>query len=360
MGPQQASRHQLGQIARGGGLGGAGELDVLLRIQAAQEAAVSVVQQPLHHLALPLVQRSGGRRGPEACFREHRVDDAARLLTGQCHLLRKPHHPGRRVGAAALSGVECFVIAVALGQQLPGQPIQPHRRLVMLCHRQVDDGAADAAVAVFKRVYGLEPQVRQRSPCHAVHRRRPTRWGGLLVEPREERRHLVHHLRGGRRFVVHHFLAWSATDDLHGVGMAAVTTDLDAADAAGATREQSRLPAPQPVVVQRLIKTAGGVVDHRHLAVGMAVLRSGAGQAQAAHDRRSHGIRRQPLALDGGRGDGFFLHQGLHHRDIALQTNGLRLAFKPPLHAMRIGQHRAGLRGVEGQRGPVRLLLHPA
>ena len=109
---------------------------------------------------------------------------AARIAAGG-----EPLHPRChfQVGTAG-GGLQLRVIVGARMQQLGGNAHQPLRALHVLRQRQFDHGTADAAVAVFKRVHGLEPQVRQRGAGQAVD-------GALAgIEPLQPRSHVGGHV----------------------------------------------------------------------------------------------------------------------------------------------------------------------
>jgi AcrR family transcriptional regulator len=100
--PQQARGDERREITRGGCLRRLRHLHVLVDVQAAEELAVAIVEQPLQHLALSRVQYDRRVLVPEPRLGQRRVDDAPRASTGRRELFDEEGDPPRDIARAGL------------------------------------------------------------------------------------------------------------------------------------------------------------------------------------------------------------------------------------------------------------------
>ena len=260
---------------------------------------------------------------------------AHHCLAGHARLgkrLHKPQHPRRCVNGAGrgrnaaqpLRMVERVVISGAGFQHLVRHAIHAHQRRAglgilrvhVLRQRHVGQGAAQAAVAVFKRVNRLKPQVYQRRTRNAI-QGGGTRCRAGVFKPRQQAVHLSRDLCRRRRFVMHHLAPQRPADDLHGIGVVAHAPHRNACDARRAPRKQGRLPAAQPVQIQRLAVVGQCVSHHLHQTVHRPVSPRRICQLEAVCHRRAQGLDVELLPLNGGSG------QCLLHPQLALHGVGL-------------------------------------
>jgi hypothetical protein len=239
---QQPVLKQVHQVACGGGLGGARQLAVLVRRQPAQKAAVTRIEQPLQHLALPFVRGQVRRAQPERGLVHGLFHHSLRLDAGHRKCLHEPSYPGRDIQTAALGAVQGVVVGRAGFQHLPGQAEQACGRTQVLGQGQVHDGPPQPAIAIFKRMDGFEPEMGHGRPRHAMACRRHYRACGARgtrrLKPRQEVSHLCRYLRRRRGRVVDSLAPMQPADDLHGVRVLAVATHGNPSQAGGAAGKQ--------------------------------------------------------------------------------------------------------------------------
>jgi hypothetical protein len=127
---------------------------------------------------------------------------------------------------------------------------------------QVDQHAADAAVAILEWMYGFQPQMGEGGAGQVV---------GLVraVEPGDQPIHLARYPRRRRRFVVDFLASRPAADDVHRFGMVSVSAGAHPAHARKPGRKEGRLPGLQPFVRQRRGSMGDRVVHDVEQAIDM-------------------------------------------------------------------------------------------
>ena len=170
----------------------------------------------------------------------------------------------------------------------------------------VNQCPADAAVAVFKGVNALKPQVGNGGAGQAVKFGRFARLRRCAVEPLNEAAHFLGYLGRGRCLVMHHLTAGQAADDLHRVCVVAVAACGDAPDVRCVALKKGCLPEAQALVVQGGLRHRYRVAQHINQAIYRTVWPQGrclfAGQAELAQHGGAHTGNVQALAFNGGSG----------------------------------------------------------
>ena len=214
---QRTLTHQVSKVARGSSRGGAGDGRVVAGAEAAGKALRAFAQQAQQGFFLARVELA---RQP--VHQGGLVDQKAYELVGFCLGLQgaggKPLQPFVDVQPHAVA-LQLCVVGFALAVQHGGHAGKAGRA-GGLAERHFGHGPADAAIAVLKRVYALEPQVRDGGAGDGGQRAGGARCG--VGKPIQEGLHFGGDAVGGRGLVMHALVADLAGDDLHGFAVLTV------------------------------------------------------------------------------------------------------------------------------------------
>lgn len=113
-----------------------------------RELAVESVEQPVQHVALPLVQRIARMLLPESRLLQHTGENAFRALERARQARKKPRQPRGNVEIALLRPFENLIIRLPLLPDLRGHAVEALRAPLRARKLHVGDGARDTPVAV--------------------------------------------------------------------------------------------------------------------------------------------------------------------------------------------------------------------